>query len=224
MPHEVIFTKIGSILTRNKNIKCVFLKNLIPRDFLLYGIKYLLCCCARLILFIFWGGIVAAQRVIKPESINKQLEQITEFVYSENVEKVLPKLNKIHQEAKAINYKPGITKTGCNLAIIYFNSSDYNKVINLSDEFLNVGNEISDYVNLSHIHRLKGCAYSELELLSKGRDEYKQALKYAEKLEAGNKKQYALSLIYSNLANHQMKSSAPQDTVFESIRKCIAAA
>lgn len=176
------------------------------------------------IMLLFWSGGTTAQQTATPESINKQFDQINATLYSQNPEKAIPVLNKIHQDSKFIGYKSGIAKVGYNLAIIYFNSSDYNKVINLSDEFLKVGNEISDYENVSHIHRLKGCAYSELGLLNKGSEEYDQALRYAEKLKPGNKKQYALSLIYSNLANHLVKSAAPQDSVFANIKKCIAAA
>ncbi len=170
------------------------------------------------------SGMMGAQQVITPETINKQFEQIANLLHSENAEKGIPALNKILQDSRTINYKPGITKVGYNLAIIYFNSSDYNKVIDLREEFLKVGKEISDYENLCHIHRLKGCAYSELGLLSKGSEEYTQALQFAEKMSAGNNKQYALSLIYSNLANHLMKSAAPQDLIFANIKKCIAAA
>lgn len=173
---------------------------------------------------LFWCGFISAQEVITPETINKQFDQITHFIHSENPEKGIPALNKIHRDSKKISYKPGITKVGYNLAIIYFNSSDYNKVINLNDEFLTVAREISDYENLSHIHRLKGCAYSELGLLSKGSEEYDQALQYAGKIETANRKQYALSLIYSNLANHLVKSGAPKDSVFANIKKCIASA
>lgn len=180
--------------------------------------------CKVYILLILWSSTMAAQQIVTPETINKQFDQIAFILHSQNPEKGISTLNKIYQNSKTIDYKSGIAKVGYNLAIIYFNSSDYNKVINLNDEFLKVGNEISDYENISHIHRLKGCAYSELGLLSKGSQEYEQALQYAKKIKAGNKKQHALSLIYSNLANHLMKSSAPQDSVFANIKKCIAAA
>ena len=99
---------------------------------------------------------MAAQQIVTPETINKQFDQIAFVLHSQNPEKGISKLNKIYQDSKTIDYKSGIAKVGYNLAIIYFNSSDYNKVINLNDEFLKVGNEISDYENISHIHRLKG--------------------------------------------------------------------
>ncbi len=146
------------------------------------------------------------------------------YAHSGNPEKAIPILHKIKKECEAINYKKGITRVGHTLAIIYFNSSDYNKVISLNEEYLKVGNEIKDYEKLSHIHRLKGCAYSELGLLNKGTEEYAQALQYARKLTPGNNRQHAISVIYGNTASHRIKSGAPQDSVFASINKSIAEA
>lgn len=176
------------------------------------------------IFLVLLHGMMGAQPKVTPETINKQFDQINNVLYSQSQEKAIPLLNKILEDSKSINYQSGIAKVGYNLAIIYFNSSDYNKVINLSDEFLTAGYEISDYENLSHIHRLKGCAYSELGLLNKGSEEYEQALQYAEKIKTGNKKKYAVSLIYSNLANHLVKSGASKEEVLANIKKCIAAA
>lgn len=182
---------------------------------ILYGLYFILLFCPT---------VISAQQTITKKSIDKQFEEALSYVSSGNPEKAIPILNKIKQNSKTINYKSGITKVGYTLAIIYFNSSDYNKVINLQDEYLDIGNQINDYENISHIHRLKGCAYSELGLLSKGSVEYKQALQYAAKIASNDKRQYALSLIYSNLANHHMKSSAPQDSILNNIKKGIAAA
>lgn len=115
-------------------------------------------------------------------NIEKQFDEAMVYAHSGNPEKAIPILHKIKKECEAINYKKGITRVGHTLAIIYFNSSDYNKVISLNEEYLKVGDEIKDYEKLSHIHRLKGCAYSELGLLNKGTEEYAQALQYARKL------------------------------------------
>lgn len=165
-----------------------------------------------------------ARQPITKETINNNLEKANQFVHSENPEKAIPILEKVIQDCKTIGYKSGMTRAGYTFAIIYFNSSDYNKVINLNEDFLKVGNETKDYENVSHIHRLKGCAYSELGLLSKGNEEFEQALEYAKKISAGNNRQYALSLIYSNLSSHLMKGSASKDSIFTSIKKCIAEA
>lgn len=157
-------------------------------------------------------------------NIEKQFDEAMVYAHSGNPEKAIPILHKIKKECEAINYKKGITRVGHTLAIIYFNSSDYNKVISLNEEYLKVGDEIKDYEKLSHIHRLKGCAYSELGLLNKGTEEYAQALQYARKLTPGNNRQHAISVIYGNTASHRIKSGAPQDSVFASINKSIAEA
>lgn len=170
----------------------------------------------------FWG--LAAAQTVTIQTINEKFEEAAQYAHSANPEKAIPLLEEIKKDAESINYKAGITRVGYNLAIIYFNSTDYNKVINLDDEFQKIGNEINDFESVSHIHRLKGCAYSELGLLSKGNGEYDLALKYANRMKPGNNKQYALSLIYSNLANHYMKDTAPQDSIFSYINKCIEAA
>ncbi len=177
-----------------------------------------------LLLFLLCSFRVDAQQPITKESINKNLEKANQFVHSENPEKAIPILEKVIKDCKIIDYKSGMTRAGYTFAIIYFNSSDYNKVINLNEDFLKVGNETKDYENVSHIHRLKGCAYSELGLLSKGNEEFEQALQYAEKINPGNNRQYALSLIYSNLSSHLMKGSAPKDSIFTNVKKCIAEA
>lgn len=158
------------------------------------------------------------------ESINKEFDTATKYAHSGNPEKAIPILDKIKKECESINYKQGITRVGHTLAIIYFNSSDYNKVISLSEDYLKTGEEIQDYEKLSHIHRLKGCAYSELGLLNKGDEEYDLALEYAQKIKAGNNKQHALGVIYGNRASHLIKSGAPQDAIFASINKSIAEA
>lgn len=158
------------------------------------------------------------------DSIEKQFDKAMVYAHSGNPEKAIPILNKIKKECESINYKKGITRVGHTLAIIYFNSSDYNKVISLNEEFLKVGDEIKDYEKLCHIHRLKGCAYSELGLLNKGTEEYAQALQYARKIAPGNNRQHAISVIYGNTASHRIKSGAPQDSVFASINKSIAEA
>jgi len=176
------------------------------------------------LLFVLCFGVATAQQTVTEASINKQFEQALHYVNSDNPEKAIPILDKINTDCKRIGYQAGITRVGHTLAIIYFNSSDYNKVINLSDEFLKVGNTIKDYEKLSHIHRLKGCAYSELGLLNKGSEEYAQALQYAGKMDSGNNKHHAISVIYGNRASHLIKSGAPQDSVFASINRSIAEA
>ncbi|MGX9985157.1 helix-turn-helix domain-containing protein [Soonwooa purpurea] len=158
------------------------------------------------------------------EKINKDFEKALHYVTSDNPEKAIPILNQIHKEGKAIGYQHAVTRVGHTLAIIYFNSSDYDKVINLDDGFLKVGEEIKDYEKMSHIYRLKACAYSELGVLKKAKDVYASALEYANKIEPGNGKQHALGVIYGNLASLFIKSGAPQDSIFASIEKSIAAA
>src|SRR5690554_2549284 len=144
-------------------------------------------------LFFLFSSFVFAQRSVTIESINKQFEEANLYVNSGNPEKAFPILDQIEIDCKSIDYKPGITRIGHTLAIIYFNSSDYERVITLDDDYLQIGLAINDYEKLSHIHRLKGSAYTELGLLNKGSEERLQALKYAKKIEAGNKKLYAMS-------------------------------
>lgn len=178
---------------------------------------------ALLLLFLCFK-LVSAQQAVTIEQINSELDQAAQFAYTARPEKAIPILEKAEAESESMNYSFGVSRAGYTLAIIYFNSSDYNKVINLDEKYLRIGKEAKDHENVSHIHRLKGGAYSELGLLSKGRDEYDEALKYANKMSAGNNKQYALSLIYSNLSSHLLKSAAPQEAIFSSIHQCIAAA
>lgn len=175
-------------------------------------------------LILFGFGFVFAQEPISIELINKKLDQAVENAYLANPENVISILEKIEQESKSIGYEAGVIRVGYISAIIYFNSSDYNKVINLKEEYLTLGNKIKDYENISHIHRLKACAYSELGLLSKGNEEYSIALKFARLINKSDNRQYALSLIYSNLANYHMKLGSPQDSIFVNIKKCIAEA
>lgn len=173
---------------------------------------------------LFCFGLTLAQLPKTIESINKEFEKVIQTSDSTKPEKAISQLEKIKEEAEAIGYNAGVTRVGYTQAIIYFNSSDYKKVIDLDEEYLKLGYQIKDFENVSHIHRLKGCAYSELGLLSQGSEEYDMALENARKITKGNKRQYALSLIYSNLANHMMKAAAPQDSVLANIRKCIAEA
>lgn len=196
----------------------------IVQDTFLQKIPFVMLFHKFFIFLVLCSGSVIAQQKVTPETINKQFDDFKKIIHSQSSDKAIPLLNKINQDSKSIDYKSGIAKVGYNLAIIYFNSSDYNKVINLDDEYLKAAQDISDYENLSHIHRLKGCAYSELGLLNKGSEEYDQALKYAKEIEKDNNKQYALSLIYSNLANHLVKSAAPKEEILANIKKCIAAA
>ncbi len=177
-----------------------------------------------LLLMLYCSILLGAQQTITKETIDKQFEQALHYVTSANPEKAIPILNEINKNCKVIGYKSGIARVGHTLAIIYFNSSDYNKVINLDEEFIKSGEDIKDYEKISHIHRLKGCAYSELGLLKKGTDEYSMALQYAEKINPGNAKQHALGVIYGNLAGHLIKSGAPRDSAFTSINKSIAEA
>lgn len=174
--------------------------------------------------FVFWSNFFAAQKVVTEETINKQFDTALHYVTSDNPEKAIPILNEINNNCKKIGYKSGIARVGNALAIIYFNSSDYNKVINLSDDFLKAADEVQDYGRMSQIYRLKGCAYSELGLLKKGDQEYSLALHYAEKINPGNPKYYALSVIYGNLASHLIRSGTPWNSVYANINKSIAEA
>lgn len=176
------------------------------------------------LLFLLFSAAIFAQNPDALKRIEKEFDQANEYAHSGNPEKAIPILNKIKKECESINYKQGITRVGHTLAIIYFNSSDYKKVISLDEEYLKIGEAIKDYEKLSHIHRLKGCAYSELGLLNKGTEEYDQALHYARKINPGNNKHHAISVIYGNRASHLIKSSAPQDSIFASIGKSIAEA
>lgn len=187
------------------------------------NLYYLLVNKISLLLFLF-SGVVFAQKTVTIQDINKQFDQANVYVNTGNPEKAFPILDKINKDCKSIGYKLGITRVGHTLAIIYFNSSDYNKVITLDDEFLKIGNEIKDYEKLSHIHRLKGCAYSELGLLNKSSEELEQALQYAKKIKPGNNRHHALSVIYSNRSNHFMKGAVAQDSVFSNINKSLAEA
>lgn len=177
----------------------------------------------HLLLFLF-SSMVFAQKTATIAEINKEFDRANVYVNTGNPEKAFPILDKINKDCKSIGYKLGITRVGHTLAIIYFNSSDYNKVITLDDKFLKIGNEIKDYEKLSHIHRLKGCAYSELGLLNKSSEELEQALQYAKKIKHGNNRHHALSVIYSNRSNHFMKSAVAQDSVFSNINKSLAEA
>lgn len=176
------------------------------------------------LVIILFSSLGFAQDPERVKEINNQFEQAKSYINTGNPDKALPIINKIHKDSKEINYKPGITRVGHMLSIIYFNSSDYKKVITLDDEFLKVGNEIKDYEKLSHIHRLKGAAYSELGLLNQGSEERILALNYAKKMPAGNNKQYALGIIYGNLADHFIKSTGSKDSVFENLKKSISEA
>jgi AraC-like DNA-binding protein len=175
-------------------------------------------------LFFLLSSLVCAQSSVTIEDINKKFEEANSYAHKGNPEKAFPILDEIKKDCESIDYKLGITRIGHTLAIIYFNSTNYKKVITLDDEYLKVGLEIKDYEKLSHIHRLKGAAYSELGLLNKANKELTQALQYANKIKPGSNKQHALSVIYGNRASHLMKSAKSQDSVFVNINKSIAAA
>ena len=176
-------------------------------------------------LFLFSISIcVSAQQNSTKEKLEKELEQASQLVYSDNPEKAIPILNRIKKEAESSGNKSIIPRIGYTFAIIYFNGSDYDKVINLNEDFLKVGHETKDFENISHIYRLKGSAYSELGLLSKGNEEFEEAIAFAEKIQPGNNRQYALSLIYSNLASHQMKGGVSHDSILITVKNCIAEA
>ncbi len=175
-------------------------------------------------LVVLFSSLVFAQRPVTINEINAQFDEANLYVNTANPEKAIPILDKIKKDCKSINYKLGITRLGHTLAIIYFNSSDYKKVITLDDEYLKTGIEIKDYEKLSHIHRLKGCAYSELGLLNKSNEELILALQYAQKINLKNNRQHAISVIYSNRANYFMKSATAQDSVFDNIKKSLAEA
>lgn len=174
-----------------------------------------------LLLFFHIMGFLGAQNAQMIEKINRDLEEATQKAYSSRPEKVIPVLEAIQAESEKIGYPQGVIKVGYSLAIIYFNSSDYEKVISLDTKYEEIGKSIKDYGNLSHIYRLKACAYSELGLLSQSQEEFKVALLYAHKIKAGDSRQYALSLIYSNLANFHLKSESPSDSIMNNIQKCI---
>lgn len=173
---------------------------------------------------IFFSSLVYGQDAITIEDINKQFEIANSYVHKGNPDSAFPILEQIKKECERIGYKQGIPKVGHTLAIIYFNSTNYKKIITLDDEYLKVGLEIKDYEKLSHIHRLKGAAYSELGLYNKANEELDQAIQYADKMESGSNKQHAKSVIFGNRASHLMKRTNSQDSVFAYINKSIAAA
>lgn len=172
-------------------------------------------------LVILFSGLVFAQSPVAINQIDKQFDQANLYVNTGDSEQAIPILEKIEKDCERIGYKEGITRVGHTLAIIYFNTANYKKIITLDDMYLKTAIEIKDYAKLSHIHRLKGCAYSELGLLNKGDEELLQALEYGQKITVGNKKHYAMSLIYSNRAGSYIKAETSQDSVFSSINKSI---
>lgn len=187
----------------------------------LSSIPYMNLSLVFLFLLFHSMGIVGAQNSQMIEKINQELEEATQKAYASNPEKVIPQLERLQSDSEKIGYSQGVLKVGYSLAIIYFNSSDYEKVINLDTKYEEIGKSIKDYDNLSHIYRLKACAYSELGLLSQSQEEFKDALLYAHKIKPGDSRQYALSLIYSNLANFHLKSESPSDSIMNNIQKCI---
>ncbi len=173
-------------------------------------------------LLVLFSGLVFAQGPLTTGAIDKEFDRANLYVNAGDPEQAIPILEKIEKDAESIGYKQGITRVGHTYAIIYFNTSNYKKAITLDDKYLKMALEIKDYVKLCHLHRLKGCAYTELGLLDKGEEEYRQALKYAEQITIANKKQFALSLIYSNRAGSYIKGEANRDTIFSGINKSIA--
>jgi AraC-like DNA-binding protein len=182
------------------------------------------CHFSFLLFFFLWMGILQGQSKITKETIDKKFETAREYSNTSNPEKALSLLHEIEAESKSIDYFSGISKVGYMLSIIHFNRSDYNKVINLEDSYLDYGYKVNDYENIAHIHRIKAGAYSELGLVSKARGEYDLALKNARQILSHSHKQNALSLIYSNLANLHIKAGAPQDSIFYNLKKGISEA
>lgn len=182
------------------------------------------CHFSFLLFFFLWMGILQGQSKISKEIIDKKFETAREYSNTSNPEKALSLLHEIEAESKTIDYYSGISKVGYMLSIIHFNRSDYNKVINLEDSYLDYGYKVNDYENIAHIHRIKAGAYSELGLMSKARGEYDLALKNAAQISSHSHKQNALSLIYSNLANLHIKAGAPQDSIFYNLKKGISEA
>ncbi len=180
--------------------------------------------CKICLIFLFCFGWIAAQQNVTEKTIDKQFDQALHYVNSDNPYKAIPILDDINKNSKTIGYKSGIARVGHTLAIIYFNSSDYNKVINIDDEFIKAADEVRDYEKISHIYRIKASAYSELGLLEKAKDVYSLALSNANKINEGNGKQHALGVIYGNLASFLIKSGAKSDAVFASVKQSIAAA
>lgn len=172
-------------------------------------------------LCVLWSSIFFAQQRITKETINRQFDTALHYVTSDHPEKAIPILNEIGINSKKIGYSSAIARVGNALAIVYFNSSDYNKVINLSEDYLKAAEEVKDYGKMSQIYRMKGCAYSELGLMKKADEEYELALKCAEKIAPGDGKHYALSVIYGNLATHAIKSEAQWDSVYATLSKSI---
>lgn len=189
---------------------------------IVWGKKYLVL----IFLFIFSvkGLNLNAQTGISKEEIDRKFEKAREYSNLSNPDKAIALLKEIEEDCKSIGYLSAIPKVGYMLSIIYFNSTDYSKVISLPNSYLEIGNNIRDYENVAHIHRIKAGAYSELGLMSKASAEYELALKYARKIQSFTNKQNAISLIYSNLANLHIKSGSQPDSIFLNIKKGIAEA
>lgn len=175
------------------------------------------------VLFLFMSAGLQSQQSSDGQLIAEKLNEMQKVVYSTSPAKALPKLKELVGMSEKAGYTEGVSKAGYLLAIAYFNSSDYHKVVNLDTKYQDAAQQSADYESLSHIYRLRGCAYAELGLQNKGESEIRRAQQYAAKIPSESKKQYALSLIYSNQANHLMKQKAPQKEILDLLRRSISA-
>ncbi|AZA83651.1 hypothetical protein C1637_14595 [Chryseobacterium lactis] len=135
--------------------------------------------------------------------------------------KAITLANDIFNNSKSIGYKKGMLESGSILMSKYFDTGNFKKVINLSEEVGKLAAESMNDAVLSNTYRLKASAYTELGFNDESVKEFKKALQIAEKIKSSNEKNYLKALIYTGMGSYAAHVNLPLDSVIYYQKKCL---
>ncbi len=143
-----------------------------------------------------------------PESIEKQLDQAV-TLSSQDASLSISLFIKALKESEKINFDKGILKCKESLAILYFNNSEYEKVIKISEDVENLAKKLNNFSTLTGMYRTISASYSMLGLNNQAIQNLDKALTYVKYIEDENIRYYKTALIYDSYSGclEDMKGS-----------------
>lgn len=138
-----------------------------------------------------------------------------------DIDQAIASYHKLYEESKQANFDIGMIKAKESLAILYFNTGDFNKVIKESKEVEELALKLKDYSKLAGLYRTLGASYSQLGLFDQALIHLKKALTFAKKIPKEALQHYFTAIIYDSFAAFYSESNGSLDDRFHYLNLCI---
>lgn len=169
------------------------------------------------LILIFLSLIFYAQ---SNEAIEKQIEEAVNLS-TENPPRSISLFTQALKDAEKIGFDKAVLKCKSSLAILYFNSGEFEKVIEISDDIELRAKKLNNFSALTGIYRNVSASYGMLGLDQQAIENLDKALDYAKYIEDKNVRHYRIGLIYDSYSASYDNLKESPELILSYINKSI---